>query len=40
MLEFYENKNLSNVALNNKDYILGLLKEETLYKKFEEIISN
>ena len=40
MLEFYESKNLSNVALNNKDYILGLLKEETLYKKFEEIISN
>lgn len=40
LIEFNNNKNLSDVALDNKDFILRLLKEETLYIKFKNIISN
>ena len=40
LIEFNDNKNLSDLALNNKDFILGLLKEETLYKKFKKIVSS
>ena len=40
IIEFNDNKNLSDLALNNKDFILGLLKEETLYTKFKKIVSN
>ena len=40
LIEFNNNENLSDVALDNKDFILGLLKEETLYTKFKKIVSN
>ena len=40
LIEFNNNENLLDVALDNKDFILGLLKEETLYTKFKKIVSN
>ena len=40
LMELNNSKDLLNVGLDNKDFILGLLKEETLSIKFKKIISN
>tara|TARA_X000000950_G_C13907080_1_gene657365 strand:- start:2061 stop:3224 length:1164 start_codon:yes stop_codon:yes gene_type:complete len=40
LMELNNSKDLLNVGLDNKDFILGLLKEETLSIKFKKIVSN
>ena len=40
LIDLNNNENLSHVGLDNKDFILGLLEEETLYTKFKKIVSN
>jgi len=40
LIDLNNSENLSDVGLDNKDFILGLLEEETLYIKFKKIVSN
>ncbi len=40
LIDLNNSENLLDVGLDNKDYILGLLEEETLYTEFKKIVSS